>query len=74
MVAWGAGYGCGMQYLPYFVTAGTLAVALLGAILTGEWWVLVFVPVVAIPYLLIDRRLKRREPPGERMSAEPPGG
>ena len=62
-----------MQYLPYFITGGTLLVALLGAFVTGEFWILVFVPVVGIPYILLDRKLKEDESPEERLAAEPPG-
>jgi Flp pilus assembly protein TadB len=61
-----------MQLLPLFVIAGTLAVAIVGALVTGEWWILVFVPVIGIPYLVLDRRLRRREPPEERLAADPP--
>ncbi|MDP9400609.1 MAG: hypothetical protein M3P39_06620 [Actinomycetota bacterium] len=61
-----------MQYLPYFITGGTLLVALLGAAVTGEWWILAFVPVVGIPYVLLDRKLKEEETPEERLAADPP--
>ena len=61
-----------MQYLPYFITGGTLLVALLGAVVTGEWWILLFVPVVGVPYVLLDRKLREDETPEERLAAEPP--
>ena len=70
----GAGRSDDVQYLPYFITGGTLLVALLGAVVTGEWWIVAFVPVVGIPYLLLDRKLKHDESPEERVAAEPPSG
>ena len=61
-----------MQYLPYWITFATCLIALAGAIVTGEWLILLFIPPVVIPYLLFDRSFKKRESPEERLAAEAP--
>ena len=69
----GDGYPGGMEMLPYWVTgAGVLAAVVIGIIVGGWLWILTAVAVVVgIVYVIGDRRLRRRETPGERLSADP---
>jgi uncharacterized membrane protein YoaK (UPF0700 family) len=62
-----------MKVLPYFVMGGAVLVALATAIFGGgEYWIIpaLIIPIVLI-YGIVDRRLKMRETPGERLAAEP---
>jgi membrane protein implicated in regulation of membrane protease activity len=67
------GYPVSMQVLPYWVTgAGVVAAVVIGVILGGWFWLLTAVAVVAgAIYVAGDRRLRRRESRGERLSADP---
>ena len=62
-----------MQMLPYWVVgAGVLAAVVIGIVVGGWLWILTAVAVIAgIGYLLADRRLRRKESPAERLSADP---
>ena len=62
-----------MQVLPYWVVAaGVVAAIVIGIVLGGWAWILVAVAVViGIAYLLADRRMRRHEGPGERLSSRP---
>ncbi len=62
-----------MKVLPYFVMGGSVLIALAAGIFGGgEYWIIpaIIVPIVLI-YAIVDRRLKARETPGERLAAEP---
>ncbi len=62
-----------MKVLPYFVMGGSVLIALAAAIAGGgEYWIIpaLIIPIVVI-YAVVDRRLKSRETPGERLAAEP---
>jgi hypothetical protein len=61
-----------VQYLPYWLTFGACLMGLIGAIVTGEWLILLFIPPVAIPYLLFDRSFRKRETADEQLAAEAP--
>lgn len=61
-----------MQILIYGFLGGAVVVALVVAIILGGWfWLMpgVIVPIVAV-YAVFDRRLKRRQGRGERLSSE----
>ncbi len=65
-----------MKVLPYFVMGGAVLIALAAAVFGGgEYWIIpaLIIPIVAI-YAVVDRRLKARETPGERLAAEPDAG
>ncbi len=62
-----------MQYLAYWMTFGACLVGLIGAIVTGEWLILLFIPPVVIPYLLFDRDFaKHHESQEEKLASKPP--
>jgi len=62
-----------MQTLPYWVVgAGVLAAVVIGIVVGGWLWILTAVAVIAgVGYLVMDRRLKARESPEERLAADP---
>lgn len=62
-----------MQLLPYWVAgAGVLAAVVIGIVVGGWMWILTAIAaVVGVLYVLGDRRLRRHESPGERMTSDP---
>jgi hypothetical protein len=61
-----------VQYLAYWMTFGACLVGLIGAIVTGEWLILLFIPPVVIPYLLFDRDFAKHESQEEQLASKPP--
>jgi hypothetical protein len=62
-----------MKVLPYWVIAAVAVASLLMAVINGgDYWI---IPAIVVPlaliYAVVDRRLKRKEGPGERLAAEP---
>jgi membrane protein implicated in regulation of membrane protease activity len=62
-----------MQMLPYWVVgAGVLAAVVIGIVVGGWLWILTAVAIViGVVYVIGDRRLRRRESPAERLTADP---
>jgi len=61
-----------VQYLAYWLTFGACVMGLIGAIVTGEWLILLFIPPVVIPFLLFDRDFAKRESREDKLASEPP--
>ena len=61
-----------MQILPYWVIGALVVIGLaLGIIGGGPFWIVAAIGVaVGVGYAVVDRRMKRRQSYGERLSSE----
>jgi membrane associated rhomboid family serine protease len=61
-----------MQILPYWVIGALVVIGLAVAIVGGgAFWIAAVIGVtIALAYAVVDRRMKRRQGHGERLSSE----
>jgi membrane associated rhomboid family serine protease len=61
-----------MQILPYWVIGALVVIGLAVAIVGGgAFWIAAVIGVaIALAYAVVDRRMKRRQGRGERLSSE----